>query len=256
MRRFASCFFSLALLTLPGLAFAQTESSTAPVTKEAPVTAGPSDPSAASSNAVADAPGASSAEASGAAAAPSGTFAASGAPTDYAAPEGTPTTKEPPEDRFAYISFSPLHLFAPVVELTGEFRVHRRIGVAVIGGYGSVRPLKNDPRVDVWVVGGQLVTYPVGHFDHGMQLGLEVEYVGASAAVKYGASNLTGTAIGISNGAFVGYKLATPIGFTFNLQAGAAYFTVVDVHSTDGSSAKAEENRVIPIVNVNLGWSF
>lgn len=221
MHRHASCLFSLALLTLPGSAIAQAESPAASTTKEAPVTAGPS-----------------------------GT-------ADYAVPEGAPSTNVPAEDRFAYLSFSPLHLVAPVVELTAEFKLHRRIGVAVIGGYGSIRSRKDAPRADVWEVGGQFITYPVGHFDHGMQLGVEVQYAGASIAVSDGTTSATGVAVGLSNGAFVGYKLATPVGFTFNLQGGVGYYVATgEAHASDGSSAKGQESGFFPLVNANFGWSF
>ena len=73
------------------------------------------------------------------------------------------------EDRSVYISISPLHLIGPIVELTGEVRVHRHIGLAIIGGYGSLKVEPLTERYKVWEVGGQFVGYPVGHFDHGLR---------------------------------------------------------------------------------------
>ena len=157
------------------------------------------------------------------------------------------------EDRSVYLSLSPLHLILPVVEVMGEARVHRKIGVAVIGGYGSVTVSDLVPSVKVWEVGGQFVGYPVGHFDHGMQLGLEVLYAGASTSYN----RVSATELGLASGPFIGYKLATRVGFSFNVQAGVQYvFAKGEASSTSGAMASAEQADVVPLVNLNVGWSF
>ena len=158
------------------------------------------------------------------------------------------------EDRTVYLSISPLHLLAPIVELTGEVRLHRHIGVAAIGGYGSIkvdgyRPFK------VWEVGGQFVGYPVGHFDHGMQLGLEVLYAGVSTDENIKVSSAT--ANGLATGPFIGYKLATRVGFSFNVQAGVEYvFASADAKAPTGATATAAQQTIIPLINLQAGWSF
>jgi hypothetical protein len=179
-------------------------------------------------------------------------------PATYA-PPGEPHEDGDAEskDRSVYVSISPLHLFLPFVELSAEVRLHERIGVAAIGGYGSVRPKDSSTRFDVWEVGGQLVGYPVGHFDHGMQLGIEALYAGVSGDDKSGNTRIAATASGFASGPFVGYKLATRSGFSFNLQGGISYLLVqAEASSSTGQSATADQTRVLPIVNANLGWSF
>lgn len=164
---------------------------------------------------------------------------------------------EDEDDRRVYLSISPLHLLAPVVELTGEVRVHRKIGVAAIGGYGAVRAEPGGPRFSVWEVGGQFVGYPVGHFDHGMQLGAEVLYVGVSGADGAGSVKVSGAGDGLAAGPFVGYKLATKVGFSFNVQGGVQYMMArAEASSTSGATASASDSRVIPLLNINAGWSF
>jgi len=169
--------------------------------------------------------------------------------------EAVATPKEVDEDRTVYLSISPLHLLAPIVELTGELRLHRHIGVAAIGGYGSVkvdgfRPFK------VWEAGGQFVGYPVGHFDHGMQLGLEVLYAGVSTDENIKVSSAT--ANGLATGPFIGYKLATRVGFSFNIQGGVEYvFATADAKSPNGNAAAtATQASIIPLLNLQAGWSF
>ena len=181
------------------------------------------------------------------------------APAAYAIPAAPHEGDEEatPEDRSVYLSVSPFHLLLPFVELTAEVRLHRKIGVAAIGGYGSVKPQNSDVRFNVWEAGGQFVGYPVGHFDHGMQVGLEALYAGVSGDEKSGNTRIAATASGFASGPFVGYKLATSSGFSFNVQGGVSYlFVQAQASSSSGVTASAEQTRVLPILNANLGWSF
>jgi opacity protein-like surface antigen len=171
--------------------------------------------------------------------------------------EGSAEAK--PEDRSVYLSFSPLHLVMPIVEVTAEAKVHRKIGLAGILGYGRVsqETAGQTYRFSAYEVGGQFVSYPIGHFDHGMQLGMEALYVHVN--LDEGPNqrlDVTGIGNGLAVGPFIGYKLATQFGFSFNVQAGAQYMAVVANASADGTNASEADSRVIPLLNLNLGWSF
>ncbi len=173
------------------------------------------------------------------------------------APTTPPKPKdEPRELRRVYVAFSPVHLIFPVVELTAEVRLHPRIGVAAIGAFGNVKA--SNVSIPVWEAGGQFVAYPVGDFDHGMQLGAEALYMGASAQKSEAGTTVTANAAGLSTGAFVGYKLATRVGFTFNVQGGVAYLTASGDAKATGTNATASVSRSAwgPLVNANMGWSF
>jgi hypothetical protein len=149
----------------------------------------------------------------------------------------------------ASITISPFHLIAPIVELTGEYRLHDKIGAAVIGGFGSMG--YKSTRYWVYEAGGQFRWYAIGSFIHGMEVGAEVLFAGVSGENVEG-SGVTGVGQGLAVGPFLGYKIATNIGFTFDAQLGAqASF----LHAAaGGSSASAVD--FIPLLNLNIGWSF
>ena len=87
------------------------------------------------------------------------------------------------------LTISPIHLFLPVVELTGEARVHDKVGVALIAGAGKY----SDPNVTgisatVYEAGGQVRVYVIGDFRHGMQLGGELLYLHLSDTASRSAA--------------------------------------------------------------------
>jgi len=198
--------------------------------------------------------------------------AAQPAPAPAPAPSpATPAEKQDdkPKDRSAYISISPFHLILPVVEVTAEIRLHERIGAAIIGGVGSIDPYqfsstKPPPgiktgRFTVWELGGQFVSYPVGHFDHGMQLGAELLYVGVAGSAESTTSNASasGTGQGLSMGPFIGYKFTAPVGFALSIQGGVAYAALrADAKDSSGQTASSKDSSIVPILNINLGWAF
>lgn len=167
------------------------------------------------------------------------------------------------EDHLVYIGISPFHLFFPIVELQVEARLHRKIGVALIGGYGSVKvdaPTlpQGEIRFKVWELGGQIVGYPVGHFDHGMQLGVEVLYAGVLGDTTVDGVTVSGSANGLSLGPLIGYKFAADIGFSLNIQLGIAYVTArAEAKANNGQQAEStSDSTFAPILNFNLGWSI
>lgn len=172
-----------------------------------------------------------------------------------------------PKDHSVAVMISPFHLIFPVVEITAEVRLHERISVAGIGGIGSIDPYQFDDttpppgvktgRFTVWEIGGQLVGYPIGHFDHGMQLGAEILYLGVFGSAEAATNSAAATGQGLSMGPFIGYKFTAPVGFSLALQAGAAYLTArADAKDASGRTAQATDSTIAPLVNINLGWAF
>lgn len=179
-------------------------------------------------------------------------------PTSEQQPPPPPSPASPPH--VASITLSPIHLIFPVFEVTAEYAVSPRMGVALIGGYGSL-PIKTSTtssvgtvttteHIKIWELGGHFNYYVVGSFEHGMQLGAEVLYVGASSDAS--SSHTAVTAAGLALGPYAGYKIITRVGFTFEANLGFQYVTL-QAHD-DTSSAKQES--VIPLLNLNVGWSF
>jgi hypothetical protein len=144
------------------------------------------------------------------------------------------------------LTFSPIHLFLPVVELTAEVRLPVDFSVAAIGGYGGHQ------GVTLWEAGAQARYYLLGSFEHGMPIGVEALYIGAGDSRQGVRARATGLAVG----PFIGYKFAADVGFTIDLAGGFQYVTL-SASATDGSNrASLSENTIIPLINLNLGWSF
>src|SRR6266542_226698 len=105
------------------------------------------------------------------------------APPPYPAEMAPPEPPRPQHD--VSLTFSPLHLLLPVVEVTGEIRLDKIMSVAAIAGFGSVSIDNAQPdlpsHASVYEFGGHYRFYPIGSFEHGMQLGVEVLYLHVSA---------------------------------------------------------------------------
>jgi hypothetical protein len=173
-----------------------------------------------------------------------------------AAPQPAPPPPAEPT-RNVSVTFSPIHLAAPIVELAAELRVTDKISIAAIGGYGSIKvtdPYLKDHRFSAFEVGAHLNYYAIGTFDHGMQLGIEALY--AKVMTDGSDVKLSGSADGLAIGPYVGYKLITRIGFTFEANGGVEYVTA-RANATDGTNkASGSSATFIPLINLNVGWSF
>lgn len=181
-------------------------------------------------------------------------------PVYYPAPRlpPPPPPPPPPRPRSVSITFSPIHLLLPVLEGEVEVRPVDHFGVAALVGYGTVTAsdgLGNDYRFHALELGGQLVAYPMHEFD-GLQLGAEILYVKVDNSDDP-AQDVRGVAEGLALGPMVGYKLLTSSGFTFVAQGGFEY-VAYDAQANDstGNSSSGSDNRLIPLLNLNLGWSF
>jgi hypothetical protein len=146
------------------------------------------------------------------------------------------------------LTISPIHLAAPIVELTGEVRLPVDFSVAGIAGVGSI------DGTTAWEAGAQARYYLLGGFEHGMPLGVEALFI----QVEDRSGNISGTGQGLAVGPFIGYKFASDEGFTIDLGAGVQ-FAAVRAKATDadtGTTASAQGTEIFPLINLNLGWSF
>jgi hypothetical protein len=151
------------------------------------------------------------------------------------------------DDFSTSLTISPIHLAIPLGELQGEFKLDEKIGVAVIGGYGSTE------GVALYEVGAQGRYYLLKDFRSGLPLGLELMYVG-TGNIEEGTA--TASATGLTVGPFTGYKHIFDFGLTLEAMAGAAYMWVTG-SATDGvQSAEMTETALFPLININIGWSF
>lgn len=168
--------------------------------------------------------------------------------------------KPAPKRNFS-LTISPLHLFMPMLELTGEYRVSNRFGAAAVLGVGA--PMFNyhddygvpQSTRTLFLEGGlQARYYVLGSFRHGMQVGLEA-MVG-HLSVDDASANVTGTGTAVAIGPFVGYKITTKNGFTFDSQLGFQRAFISAEASEDGESSQGSMSATGPLLNLNIGWSF
>ena len=153
------------------------------------------------------------------------------------------------------LTISPLHLVLPMGELTGEYRAGDKLGIGGILGFGSATVETSggdEDTLTLFEVGATLRYYLLGSFIHGMQVGLEALYLHAGGDV----GGVAAAGEGLSVGPFIGYKIATNVGFTFDAQFGGTY-VIAGAKASDGeSSASASESAFGALLNLNIGWSF
>jgi hypothetical protein len=152
----------------------------------------------------------------------------------------------PEKPLHASITFSPVHLVLPFAELTAEINVAPKVGVALIGGVGSVRPENSDQRIAVFEAGISPRYYVWGNFRQGIELGVEAVYLHGSGETQFMS---TATAEGLAIGPYAGYKWVSSIGLTLEAQLGASYLTL------RGDVSDDTKNYAV-LLNLQVGWSF
>lgn len=143
------------------------------------------------------------------------------------------------------ITLSPVHLVLPILEVTGEYRITDKFGLAAVLGAGRIKD--GSSTFGAFELGAQARYYVLGSFVHGMQLGAELMYVAVASDSQQMVNGQ-----GLSTAPFVGYKIAANGGFTFDCQLGAAY-TVIQANSGSSTVSGSGWARFL---NLNVGWSF
>jgi len=196
--------------------------------------------------------------------APAGPAAAGATPVVvHVAAPSAPAPPPPAEPRDLTLSFSPLHLILPVLELQAELRLGDYVGLTAFGGVGRVTvevPDSYDPRVTddeeltLYEAGAVLSFYPIEPFEN-LTLGVELDWVHVSSD-DIGDENVQGFATGLSVGPLLGYKHISEAGFTVVAQAGVARIAVHAEASDEVETDEEDDESWVPILNLNLGWSF
>lgn len=145
------------------------------------------------------------------------------------------------------ITLSPVHLILPIIEASAEFRLGRKLGVMGILGFGRV------DEFSAFEIGAQGRFYLLGDFASGLNIALEAMYIGIETMPDV---EVRGAAEGLAIGPLIGYKWVSSAGFTVDLQAGAEVMVVNAEASSGGSTAMSQSDDILPVLNLNLGWSF
>ena len=152
---------------------------------------------------------------------------------------------EPPRHAVS-LTISPAHFILPMVEVTGELRLMRKLGVAGILGAGRIK--SGGETFGAYEAGAQLVYYLLGSFDGGIEAGAEALYMKVGST-SLSSTTVSGQATGSALGPFLGYKWVGASGFTFVGQLGVDFLAA---HASNGAGGK----RVFPLLNLQVGWSF
>ena len=164
-------------------------------------------------------------------------------------------TAQPGDDsadagRTVSITLSTLPLIEPVVQIAAEWHAQKDVGFAgFIAAGGNEGP--------IFATGIQLIWYALGDFEHGVQLGGDLMF---SIVDRASNVDLYEDGTGIALAAFAGYKLVMPFGFTANLQGGIRMTQSKRLieYTVGGSLVSYYDYKLepLPLVNINVGWSF
>lgn len=158
-------------------------------------------------------------------------------------------------DHSVALSFSPIHLLFPILEVQAEFLVSDVVSLSAILGYGQVTVEVNgdEQAFSTLELGAQVRGYFYGSSEGGAYAGGEVLYV----RVEGESDGVTGVGAGTAIGPLVGYKW-TWDNFFIDLNGGVQ-INVIGAEAEDsetGETASDEQSAVGPLLNFNLGWSF
>ncbi|HEY5921701.1 MAG TPA: hypothetical protein VIV11_08520 [Kofleriaceae bacterium] len=145
------------------------------------------------------------------------------------------------------LSWSPIHLVLPVVEVEVEYNLAPNLGAGLILGAGRVTSTDGTVTATAYEVGGQFNYYFMRPFS-GLHGGVEAVYLTVGDVEQ----DSSVTANGLTVGPYVGYKVQTAIGFAFIAQLGVQYLAV----KAESSTAMASQKELAPLLNLNIGWSF
>ena len=170
-------------------------------------------------------------------------------------PQNNPVEAKP-RGKTISVTWAPILLVVPLIELTAEYRVADKLGVSITVGAGK-RTITSgsDEATGTEIEGGaQVRYYLIGDFDHGMEAGVQAleEHVTFEEPLPAGVVGVA--AGGFTVGAFLGYKIATGIGFTFEAQLGARYLVVEP--AVQGTGSFGDIQKWQPLLHLNIGWSF
>jgi len=136
------------------------------------------------------------------------------------------------------VTFSPIHLLMPVVEVNYERSLTDLHAVALMGGRGSIS------NYSVTEVGLQYRAYVLGDFGTGLGVGAE------GVALRIDTAGVVGT--GYSGGPMLTGKATAGFGLTGVLDIG---YQFVKASATDGDQSASQSGGSV-LLNLNLGWSF
>lgn len=145
------------------------------------------------------------------------------------------------------VTLSPAHLQLKVIEITAERNLGNKISASGIVGYGG------SGGATIFEIGAQAAYVLFGDFDDCVKVGVEGVYIGGSAA----AGSISSSVTGFQAGPFLGFKTAADFGLTFEFDLGVDHYFISGEAKVGTTSVNTvNQSKNIPLVNLQLGWSF
>ena len=163
-----------------------------------------------------------------------------------------PAFAEEAEPLLNSLTISPIHMLMPVFEASYEMHFNEEVSMSFITGFGQFSDETSTTNVSEI---GMQMRYYINPTYEGLHAGFEALYVSASGG-DGGSVEVAGA--GLAIGPLVGWKFVLDSGLTFDLQGGYQ-FVVVAAEGEDtetGATASDSDEGGIPLVNINVGWSF
>jgi hypothetical protein len=166
-------------------------------------------------------------------------------------PEAAALPAPPPRENT--LSLSLLPLVRGFVQLAYQRRIYSWLGVGGLVGIGNAEVASSGQRIG-FELAPQVFAYPIGSFNHGAQVGFEVDLLRSSGTSSDGALKITGTSI--NPGILAGYKVDVFGGFAIQAHLGLrlAYSSATVKDST--SQARGSDTALEPFLRLNIGYSF
>jgi len=157
----------------------------------------------------------------------------------------------------ASITVSPVHLMHPslrTLEVTAEFPLGDRVGLAAIGAYGhpNVDPIfggSGNLSLTIIEAGAQLRYYVTGGFRNGAHLGIE------ALATRITNDDNGDNGISVTAGPLLGYKFYWA-GIALDLQVGLGVYASSRELTSDTVLELSQATGFSPFANINAGFTF
>jgi len=164
-----------------------------------------------------------------------------------------------PDDHVS-LTISPLHLVTSIVEVNGEFKVDKNLGVALILGSGTFKTTtvgNSTIQGDTYSIreyGFQVNYYPNSNFSQGLQYGIEIMKIDLDLI---SSNNIKSSGSGVAFGPYLGYKTDLGIGLILVSQIGYQGYSVsAKAQDSNGNTASAAGGGGGLLLNLNLGFNF
>ena len=156
------------------------------------------------------------------------------------------------------VSVAIAKLLLPMLEVEAEVRLGTLLGLSAFGGVGQVSvdtAEDGNEELAVYELGGKVLFYPLEPFEN-LHLGAELLYLHVSSDELGEGDDIEGFGTGIAVGPLLGYKTISEKGFTFVVQGGVARVALHAEAESETDRAEDDDTSWVPLLNLNLGWSF